>query len=142
MIVFPLTKKKEITYNWEMREEGRERGREGERKGGRGREEERGGRERGREGVHKLTRLFQGKTRGLSSVMGVHFRLQVAKGAMNCHSELSNIDAMRKQRKKQRDRETEREEREREREERERREREKSLKPTTLEIFPIPQSHA
>ena len=89
--------------------------------------------------MHKLTRLFQGRTRGLSSVMGVHFRLQVAKGAANCHSELSNIDAMRKQRKKQRDRESKRQgvtERERERE------REKSLKPTTLEIFPIPQSHA
>ena len=35
MIVFPLTKK--ITYNWEMRKEGREG-----RKGGRGREEGRG----------------------------------------------------------------------------------------------------
>ena len=73
--------------------------------------------------MHKLTRLFQGRTRGLSSVMGVHFRLQVAKGAANCHSELSNIDAMREQRKNretesQRDRQSQRErEREREREE-------------------------
>ena len=63
--------------------------------------------------MHKLTRLFQGRTRGLSSMMGVHFHPQVAKGAASCHSELSNIDAMRKQKKKKRDRETEREERER-----------------------------